>query len=126
VHFRGWQSQQECARSLADATALVLPSLYECGGAVVLEAMAMARPVIATAWGGPADYLDSETGFLIPPTSREAMIVGFAEAMQSLIDNPELAARMGTAAREKLLAQFTWQMKIDRILEIYESVIGRT
>jgi glycosyltransferase involved in cell wall biosynthesis len=124
VQFRGWRSQQECAQALADATALVLPSLYECGGAVVLEAMAMARPVIATGWGGPADYLDCETGFLIAPISREAMIAGFAEAMQRLIDHPELAARMGAAARKKLLAQFTWEMKIDRIIEIYESVIG--
>jgi glycosyltransferase involved in cell wall biosynthesis len=123
VQFRGWQSQQECAQALADATALVLPSLYECGGAVVLEAMAMARPVIATAWGGPADYLDGDTGFLIPPKSRESMIAGFADAMQRLIDNPELAARMGAAAREKLLAQFTWQMKIDRMIEIYRCVI---
>lgn len=123
VHFRGWQSQQECAQALACATALVLPSLYECGGAVVLEAMAMARPVIATDWGGPADYLDGEIGFLIPPVSREAMIAGFAEAMQRLIDEPELAARMGTAARQKILGKFTWEMKIDRILDIYKSVI---
>ncbi|HEX6495295.1 MAG TPA: glycosyltransferase family 4 protein [Acidobacteriaceae bacterium] len=123
VHFRGWQSQQECAQALAAATALVLPSLYECGGAVVLEAMAMARPVIATAWGGPADYLDNDTGFLIPPESHDAMIAGFADAMQRLIDEPELAARMGAAAREKLLSHFTWQMKIDLILEVYKSVI---
>jgi glycosyltransferase involved in cell wall biosynthesis len=123
VHFRGWQSQQECAQALADAAALVLPSLYECGGAVVLEAMAMARPVIATDWGGPADYLDAETGFLIPPQSREAMVAGFAGAMQRLIDDPGLAACMGAAARVKTLACFTWQMKIDRIVEIYRSVI---
>jgi glycosyltransferase involved in cell wall biosynthesis len=126
VHFRGWQSQQECAQTLAGAAALVLPSLYECGGAVVLEAMAMARPVIATDWGGPADYLDAETGFLIPPQSREAMVAGFAGAMQRLIDDPELAARMGAAARVKMLACFTWQMKIDRIVKIYESVIEST
>jgi glycosyltransferase involved in cell wall biosynthesis len=124
VRFRGWQSQQECAQALADATALVLPSLYECGGAVVLEAMAMARPVIATAWGGPADYLDSETGFLIPPESHPALVTGFAAAMQRLIDDPQLAARMGTAARKKLLDRFTWQMKIDRMLDIYRSVIA--
>jgi glycosyltransferase involved in cell wall biosynthesis len=124
VQFRGWQSQQECAQALANATALVLPSLYECGGAVVLEAMAMARPVIATAWGGPADYLDVETGFLVPPASRESMIAGFADAMQRFIDNPELAARMGADARKKLLADFTWQMKIDRMIEIYKSVVG--
>jgi glycosyltransferase involved in cell wall biosynthesis len=51
------------------------------------------------------------------------MIAGFADAMQRVIDEPELAARMGSAAQAKLLAQFTWQMKIDRILEIYKSVI---
>jgi glycosyltransferase involved in cell wall biosynthesis len=123
VHFRGWQSQQECALALAGATALVLPSLYECGGAVVLEAMAMARPVIATDWGGPADYLDAETGFLIPPKRHEALVHGFATAMQRLVDDPELAARMGEAARKKMLAHFTWQMKIDRIVDIYKSVI---
>ena len=123
VRFLGWQSQQECARALTSATALVLPSLYECGGAVVLEAMAMARPVIATDWGGPADYLDAATGFLISPASRDAMIAGFAEAMQRLMDNPELATRMGVAARQKVLEKFTWQMKIDRMLEIYTSVL---
>jgi glycosyltransferase involved in cell wall biosynthesis len=123
VHFRGWQSQQECALALAGATALVLPSLYECGGAVVLEAMAMARAVIATDWGGPADYLDAETGFLIPPQHHEALVNGFATAMQRLVDDPELAARMGEAARKKMLSHFTWQMKIDRIVDIYKSVI---
>jgi glycosyltransferase involved in cell wall biosynthesis len=122
VCFRGWRSQQECARALADATALVLPSLYECGGAVVLEAMAMGRPVIATAWGGPADYLDSDTGFLIPPDSHPALVTGFADAMQRLIEDPELATRMGAAARKKLLDRFTWQLKIDRVLDIYKSV----
>jgi glycosyltransferase involved in cell wall biosynthesis len=123
VHFSGWQVQQECARTLARASALVLPSLYECGGAVALEAMAMSLPVIATDWGGPADYLDLDTGFLITPTDRDTMIAGFADAMQRLIDDPELASRMGAAARRKVLAQFTWQSKIDRILELYESVL---
>lgn len=123
VRFLGWRSQEECAEALGNATALVLPSLYECGGAVVLEAMAMARPVIATDWGGPSDYLDAETGFLIAPQSREVLVAGFAESMQRLIDNETLAARMGAAARRKVLAQFTWQSKIDRILEIYKSVL---
>jgi glycosyltransferase involved in cell wall biosynthesis len=126
VQFRGWQPQQECAQMLATATALVLPSMYECGGAVVLEAMAMARPVIATDWGGPADYLDAETGFLIAPESHQAMVAGFAEAMQCLVDDPELGARMGIAARGRVLEKFTWQMKVDRILEIYGAAVTPT
>jgi len=123
VHFRGWQSQQECARALAASVALVLPSLYECGGAVVLEAMAMGRPAVAAAWGGPADYLDTDAGFLIPPVSRDALVAGFAEAMQRLIGDPELAARMGSAAQQKVREKFTWEMKINRIVEIYGSVL---
>jgi glycosyltransferase involved in cell wall biosynthesis len=123
VRFHGWLSQSECAIHLASSCALVLPSLYECGGAVVLEAMAMARPVIATAWGGPADYLDSTCGILVEPASRAALIAGFARAMQTLIDSPDLCLRMGIAGRERLLRDFDWQRKIDRILEIYESAL---
>ncbi len=125
VAFRGWRTQPECAVALAAATALVLPSLYECGGAVVLEAMAMGRPVIATAWGGPADYLDAETGFLIAPASYEAMVAGFAAAMQRLIEVPGLSERMGAAGRERLLAHFTWDSKMDCMLEIYRSVLDQ-
>ena len=50
VHWLGWLRQPECAKHLHGATALVLPSIYECGGAVVLEAMACAVPVIALRW----------------------------------------------------------------------------
>ena len=125
VCFHGWLSQSECAIHLASSCALVLPSVYECGGAVVLEAMAMSRPVIATAWGGPADYLDSTCGILVEPTSRTALIAGFARAMQTLIDSPDLSRQMGIAGRERLLRDFDWQRKIDRILEIYESALQR-
>jgi glycosyltransferase involved in cell wall biosynthesis len=125
VRFLGWRSQSECAAALAGARALVLPSLYECGGAVVLEAMAMARPVIATDWGGPADYLDAETGVLIRPVSRESLVRGFAEAMQRLIDDPEVAAHMGAAAKRKAISCFTWEMKVDRMVELYESLIRK-
>jgi glycosyltransferase involved in cell wall biosynthesis len=65
VCFRGWMPQHECAQYFQSATALLLPSIYECGGAVVLEAMATGTPVIAVAWGGPKDYLDESCGMLM-------------------------------------------------------------
>ena len=123
VRFLGWQTQAACAQHLTQSCALVLPSLYECGGAVVLEAMAMSRPVIATAWGGPADYLDSTCGILLEPLSHPALIAGFAEAMQRLVDSPHLRDQLGAAGREKLLRNFEWNRKIDRILEIYTSTL---
>jgi glycosyltransferase involved in cell wall biosynthesis len=123
VTFHGWKTQTECAGLLLHATALVLPSLFECGGAVVLEAMATSRPVIATAWGGPLDYLDDTCGILVAPSSRDALIAGFAEAMRRLLDSAELCARMGAAGRARLERHFDWNSKIDAMLEIYRSTL---
>jgi glycosyltransferase involved in cell wall biosynthesis len=97
-----------------------LPSLFECGGAVVLEAMAMGLPVIATDWGGPADYLDESCGILVKPSSREALVDGFASAMQRLAQSPELRARLGDAGYKRAREHFDWEHKINQILKIYE------
>ncbi|MDE1163417.1 MAG: glycosyltransferase family 4 protein [Acidobacteriaceae bacterium] len=123
VRFLGWRSQQDCAALLAQSTALVLPSIYECGGAVVLEAMSVGKPVIATAWGGPADYLDATCGILVPPTSRESMIAAFAAGFRSLADSPERCAAMGQAGRHRIEQHFDWEKKVDRVLELYAEAL---
>ena len=120
VRFLGWLSQKECAERLNGCCALVLPSLYECGGAVVLEAMAMGRPVIATAWGGPSEYLDESCGVLVVPHSRTALIEGFAKAMSLMQSSPELCRRLGNAGRERLLKSFCWNDRVDRMVELYQ------
>ncbi|QDV38517.1 glycosyltransferase family 4 protein [Tautonia plasticadhaerens] len=125
VEFLGWQPQAECSRRLSRADALVLPSLYECGGAVVLEAMAMARPVVATDWGGPADYLDPSCGILVPPDSREGFVSGLASAMLRLAGDPDLRRRMGAAGRRKVVDQYAWDRKAEAILAIYARVASR-
>ena len=123
VRFLGWRSQEQCAEHLRGCCALLLPSLYECGGAVVLEAMAMGRPVVATAWGGPLDYLDTDCGVLVEPSSRAALIDGFSAAMVRLQSCPNLAQRMGADGRQKLFKEFDWNKKIDAMLAIYESTL---
>jgi glycosyltransferase involved in cell wall biosynthesis len=125
VRFRGWQTQAVCAKELASASALVLPSLYECGGAVVLEAMGSGIPVIATNWGGPADYLDGSCGILVNPESPEKFVAGLAEAMLTLANDPDLCRRLGRAARERVVERFDWQKKVDSTLEIYAEAIER-
>ncbi len=120
VIFTGWLSQEQCAVKLQQADGLVLPSLLECGGAVVLEAMAMGLPVIATNWGGPRDYVDSGCGILIEPASREALVNGLTDAMLKLAQSPELRQRMGRAGQERVLKYFDWERKLDQIIEIYQ------
>jgi glycosyltransferase involved in cell wall biosynthesis len=123
VRWIGWLPQPECASLLRGATALVLPSIYECGGAVVLEAMACGIPVIATAWGGPADYLDPTCGILVDPTNPETIQSGFEAAMRTLIADHSLRTRLGAAGRRRVEQLYDWDQKIDRILEIYEQAI---
>ena len=98
IQFAGWLSQPDCKARLNAADCLVLPSLFECGGAVVLEAMALGKPVIATAWGGPLDYLDAECGILVQPVSTEGLVDGLAAAMLELASSPEKRHRMGACA----------------------------
>jgi len=119
VKFHGWVAQADCAALLGTMDALVLPSLYECGGAVVLEAMAMGLPVIATDWGGPADYLDASCGILVPPTTRGQFDHDLAAAMVKLAQSPGLRRELGQAGRRKVEEAFDWERKGDRILQIY-------
>lgn len=125
IEFIGFKSQPEIRDILAHATALVLPSLHECGGAVILEAFACRTPAIATDWGGPQEYVTPETGFLIAPASRPSFIEGLAGAMNRLAADRSLAARMGDAAREHVAANFSWRAKALQMIEIYKEAIKK-
>ena len=125
IVFHGWMSQGKAAEHVRRSDVLVLPSVYECGGAVVLEAMASGIPVVATNWGGPADYVDESSGVLVEPSSREALVVGFADALRTLASDRELCARMGAAGRARVERHFDWDAKIDAILDIYDETIAR-
>lgn len=124
VWFAGWMTQADCASKLRQQHCLVLPSLLECGGAVVLEAMALGMPVIATSWGGPTDYLDPSCGVLVEPSSRETLIDGLAKAMTDLARSPGLRVQMGQAGRAKVVREFDWEAKVDRMIEIYREAIS--
>ncbi len=125
INFTGFLSQIDCAKRMQLADVMVLPSLHECGGAVVLEAMTMGLPVIATNWGGPADYLDESCGILVEPTTRDAFISDLATAMLKIAKSAELRQAMGQAGRQRILEHFDWEVKVDTMLEIYQEAIDR-
>ena len=119
VTLHGWVSQEKCPALLKQCDALVLPSILECGGAVVLEAMALALPVIAANWGGPADYLNDECGILIPPSSETQFTSDLATALYKLNSSPEMRIEMGLAGRARVEKEFSWNKKIQNILSVY-------
>ncbi|RKF15362.1 colanic acid biosynthesis glycosyltransferase WcaL [Roseovarius spongiae] len=101
VTFAGWLDEAGVAEALARAHALVMPSFAEGLPMVVMEAMAAARPVIATHIAGTPELVqDGVTGWLVPAGDTDA----FADAVRALAALPpaELAA-MGAAARARVL-----------------------
>ena len=123
VFFAGWLHQRDLAHVLADQDALVFPTLCECGGAVVLEAMAAELPVIATDWGGPPDYIDESCGILVRPDSAEGFVIGLTEAMRRLAASPQLCLEMGRAGRLKVEHLFSWEKKVEELLAHYRQAI---
>lgn len=126
VSFYGFRPQAELAQHLEGADALILNSLRECGGAVVLEAMSLGLPVIAANWGGPADYIDASCGLLVHPVPRGSFVPRLATAILTLASDPKLACRMGEAGAARVRTAFDWEGKVDQMVKIYEQVISET
>ncbi len=123
VEFLGMVQHKEVNQYYDSADIFVLPSLRECGGAVVLEAMARGLPVIATNWGGPKDYITKETGFLVEPKSREYMVQEFARIIDDLSERPDLRYKIGQASINRINDHFLWDKKIQSMMSIYNHAI---
>jgi alpha-maltose-1-phosphate synthase len=115
------------------AAVFVCPSVYEPFGIINLEAMACETPVVASAVGGiPEIVVPGETGLLVPidaegngsaePREPEAFSTALAAAINELVRDPERCARMGGAARERVLAHFSWRRIAEVTLEFYREL----
>ncbi len=92
-------------------------------GGVVIEAMAMGRPVVGTALGGTVEQIEEKvTGFLIPPDDPAAM----AGALEKLIGDSLLRERMGRAGRQRFEERFTFDQMYARILKCYREAVAES
>lgn len=118
---------------LTAATVFACPSIYEPLGIVNLEAMACETAVVATATGGiPEVVVPGETGLLVPieqatdgtgtPLDPEKYVADFAAALTEVVTDPDRAAAMGRAGRERAIAAFSWAAIAERTVEVYRSV----
>lgn len=116
--FAGAQNKVDDWYAAADV--VVLPSLSEGLPFVVLEAMAMARPVVASNVNGVPEIIqDGRNGLLVPPRNPQAL----ATAIQSLLRDPVRAARIGKAGRQDVAAHFTAGKMIDDTVRVFEEAI---
>ena len=106
--------------ALAAMDVFVLPSLQQGIGTVMLDAMAMGRPVIATRVGGVYRAVrDNETGLLAPPSNSQAL----AQRILELLDNREKAQAIGRAARDLVEREFGVEGMIDQTSALYHEIL---
>jgi glycosyltransferase involved in cell wall biosynthesis len=108
---------------IEQAAAVLVPSLGEGFGMVALEAMERARPVIASDIGGLSDIVrDGSTGILVRPASVDDL----AAALLDVVGDPERAAAMGLAGRQRMFQRFSESRCADRTELLYESLLDRS
>lgn len=116
------------------AEVFVCPSVYEPFGIINLEAMACETPVVASAVGGiPEIVVSGETGLLVEvdidegdtvaPVDPHGFATGLAEAINTLMGDPERRQAMGTAARQRVETHFRWQAIAEQTLDFYRSIL---
>lgn len=121
VLFLGAKDQASLPLYYAAATVVMMPSDYESFGMVALEAMAMGTPVIASNVGG-LGYLvkDAETGFLVPVREPNSI----ASCITKIVTDEDCSTMMGHNA-SALAQEYAWSRIADRILTIFDDILGK-
>jgi glycosyltransferase involved in cell wall biosynthesis len=127
--IREWQLEKvvnwvgfrcDIPRMLSAMDIFVFPSHAEAFGIVLIEAMAMAKPVISSNCDGVLDIVrDQETGLLVPPRNVEAL----TKAVLSLIQNSKRRAELAHRARAHVLNFFTLERMLNAIESIYNNAL---
>ena len=91
---------------------------------MVVEAMAAGKPVICMDLAGPGMHVTENCGIKIPPRSPDETIELMTQALERLYGDRELRGKMGQAARTRAEQVYSWDHLGDRLLKIYEEVLG--
>ncbi len=120
------------------ANVFCCPSVYEPFGIINLEAMATETPVVASEVGGIREIIENgKEGFLIPidvlddpmkgfnVLNRMEYVEEFGNKILFLLNNPEVAMRMGREGRKKVLKKFSWEMVAKNTFRLYKKVLKK-
>ena len=117
IVFAGFRKDIRNILSVIDL--FVIPSLQEGFPMVTLEAMAMAKPIVATRIDGITEQItDGVEGILVPPKDPSAL----AQAINKIIDNKELALSFGAAARKRVEREFTVEKMVTETANLFSSL----
>jgi glycosyltransferase involved in cell wall biosynthesis len=118
VFLAGWHDHEELPELLHAADALVLPSVREQFGQVLVEAMACRLPCVAVDRYGPAHIVcDGETGWLVEPDDEE----GLARALAEVAGDEAERRRRGEAARREARERYSWPALTGELATVLEA-----
>jgi glycosyltransferase involved in cell wall biosynthesis len=123
VSFHGALPLDGVAGQMQACHVFCLPSVRESGGAVLLEAMASARPVIALDFGGPGEIVTNEIGALLPLKSPAQVIDALCAALRDVLRDPLEWQRRGLAGRRQVEERYSWPAKIAAAEDTYREII---
>jgi glycosyltransferase involved in cell wall biosynthesis len=119
VFLAGWHAHDALPEFFAASDVVVLPSVREQFGQVLVEGMACGLPAIAVDKEGPADIVaDGETGWLVEPDDE----LGLARAIEHAVNDPAERARRGDAAWLAMRERYAWPALAGRVAELYAGV----
>ncbi|MDQ3720423.1 MAG: glycosyltransferase family 4 protein [Actinomycetota bacterium] len=120
VFLAGWRGHADLPDGLNAADLLVLPSVREQFGQVLVEAMACGLPAIAVDAHGPAEIVDDgETGWLVPPDDEDAMV----EALSEAVNGDTERRRRGDAAMAAARGRYSWPALAREVAATYDAVV---
>jgi glycosyltransferase involved in cell wall biosynthesis len=120
VFLAGWRPHDELPQALNAADTLVLPSVAEAFGLVLVEAMACGLPVSASWTPGPAAIVaDGTTGWLIPPNDEDALVDALYAAASNQVERRARGRRAQTASR-----RYGWAVLAPRFASLYEELLA--
>ena len=121
IKFLGWQSSEEVQCIINKCQVMVLPSFAEGLPVVLMESLALQRPVIATQIAGIPELIQNRVnGWLVPPSDVD----GLAKAMYSALnETPERLSRMGMNGRQKVIENHSIITEVDKLARLFSSVI---
>jgi len=116
--------RDELLSKMASCDVFLFPSLRDGGGAVVIEAMSVGKPVVCLDTGGPGTNVTGECGIKIAPSSPEDAVHGLSLALERLHQDQELRLALGRAAKVRAEQVYHWDRLGDRLTGIYRHVLN--
>ena len=123
VHFHGALPAPQVILQLERCHAFCLPSVRESGGAVLLEGMAAARPVIALDYGGPAEIVNGDIGALLAFESPQQVTADLGATLIDIMLRPQAWRARGLAGRRVAEQRYSWPAKVAAAALIYSEVL---